>query len=117
MSEDNIGTGKGARETSADRDINDRFRDLLEESPVPDREAMRNVGMYMNYIQWGEYLWMYELYKKQLNVHGYIAEFGTLWGRNLALFVALRTLHEPFNHSRKISAYSSTMGLSRKSCL
>lgn len=106
----NIGTGKGARETSGDRVTNLKFLRLMDQRPVPQREIMRNLGMYMNYIQWGEYLWMYELYKKQLNVHGYIAEFGTLWGRNLALFVALRTLHEPFNHSRKIIGFDTFEG-------
>ena len=48
---------------------------------------------------------MVEIYRKILDVHGVIMEFGVRWGRNLALFESLRGIHEPFNHNRKIVQY------------
>jgi hypothetical protein len=43
-------------------------------------------------------------------VHGIIMEFGVRWGQNLALFSALRGMHEPFNYNRRIVGFDTFGG-------
>ena len=41
---------------------------------------------------------------------GSIIQFGVRWGRELALFEMLRTIFEPFNHSRSIYGFDTFTG-------
>ena len=53
---------------------------------------------------------MNELYKRIVEVHGMIIEFGVRWGNNLALFESFRGIYEPFNHNRKIIGFDTFEG-------
>jgi hypothetical protein len=53
---------------------------------------------------------MHELYKKIIDVHGVIIEFGVRWGQNLALFESFRGIYEPFNYNRKIIGFDTFDG-------
>ncbi len=83
---------------------------LFKSSPIADEDVLRNLALFTNRIDLADLLFMGELYKKQLNVHGIIAEFGCRWGRNLALFQALRSIFEPYNHIRKIVGFDTFEG-------
>ncbi|GAG45973.1 unnamed protein product, partial [marine sediment metagenome] len=56
-------------------------------------------------------LFFNEIYKKILNVHGVIMEFGVYWGRDLALLQNLRGLYEPSNFTRKIIGFDTFEGI------
>jgi hypothetical protein len=62
-------------------------------------------------------LFMNDLYKKIIDVHGIIIEFRVRWGNNLALFESFRGIYEPFNlcgsDSSKLASAFSEMVLSR----
>ena len=56
---------------------------------------------------------MIELYKKIIGSHGDIFEFGTRWGRNISLFITLRGIFEPYNHTRKVVAFDTFSGFNK----
>ena len=55
-------------------------------------------------------MFMYELYKKILPLHGNIIEFGVRWGQDLVLFECFRGMLEPFNYTRKIIGFDTFAG-------
>lgn len=90
--------------------MSNQLLELFKSSPIADEDTLRNLQLFTNRIDLADILFMAELYKKQLNVHGVIAEFGSRWGRNLALFEALRSIYEPYNHIRKIIGFDTFEG-------
>ncbi len=50
---------------------------------------------------------MQSLYQMITSVHGVILEFGVRWGQNMALFSALRGIHEPFNYNRRVIGFDT----------
>lgn len=90
--------------------MSEELLELLKSSPIDEEDILRNLQLFTSRIDLADMLFMSELYKKQLNVHGVIAEFGSRWGRNLALFEALRSIYEPYNHIRKIIGFDTFQG-------
>ena len=84
--------------------------ELLKHSPIPEDERMAHLGLFINRQVWARYLYMNELYRMILPVHGVVMEFGVRWGTNLALFANLRGMYEPFNHNRKIVGFDTFEG-------
>ncbi|REJ84078.1 MAG: crotonobetainyl-CoA--carnitine CoA-transferase [Bacteroidetes bacterium] len=84
--------------------------DLFNESPIPDEELLRNLGLYLNPADLRKFLFMNDMYTKNISVHGVIMEFGVRWGQNLSLLQSLRSIYEPFNYSRKIIGFDTWEG-------
>ncbi len=78
--------------------------------PIPDRELMENLFMYLQKKDLSHLLFISEVYQKIINIHGNIFEFGTRWGRNVSLLSTLRGLFEPYNHTRKVVAFDTFSG-------
>ncbi|MHB8544611.1 MAG: TylF/MycF/NovP-related O-methyltransferase [Leptospirales bacterium] len=55
-------------------------------------------------------LYYADLYKKIINVPGVICEFGVQWGATLTELINLRSIYEPFNHSRTIYGFDTFEG-------
>ena len=53
---------------------------------------------------------MNELYKKIINIHGIVCEFGIRWGQNMALFTIFKGIYEPYNYNRKIIGFDTFNG-------
>jgi len=100
----------GARLTDADKSVSSRLVEHLQKTPIQGDELLRNLPLFTNRINRADELFMIELYKKSMEVHGCIAEFGVRWGRNLALLMSLRDALEPFNHTRKIYGFDTFEG-------
>ncbi len=83
---------------------------ILEECPIPSSEILANLSLFIPRSSLAHLLFMHELYRRILTVHGVIVEFGVRWGRNLALFIALRTIYETHNFSRKIIGFDTFEG-------
>lgn len=101
-----IRTFQSADEIEAYRQITSSLR----ESPVPDSEIVAHLGLYLDRSALGHILFIEELYRRILNVHGVVVEFGVRWGRNLALFTELRNLYEPRNFARYIVGFDTFEG-------
>lgn len=85
--------------------------DLLKKSPIPEKELLNNMGLFIDRRILSRYLFINELYQKILGIHGCIMELGVLYGHNLALFTSLRGIYEPFNHNRKVIGFDTFEGL------
>jgi len=86
------------------------FLKLYENCPIPRKEVLKNLGLFINRQSLSRILYMDDLYKKILNVHGVVIEFGVHWGQNLALFESFRGMYEPFNYTRKIIGFDTFEG-------
>lgn len=97
---------------STEQEISRRagFVDLLKNTPIPNSELLSNLGLYLNRQSLSRILFMEHLYKKILNKHGVIFEFGVRWGQNMALFSSFRGMYEPFNYNRKLVGFDTFSG-------
>lgn len=86
------------------------FNQYLEFSPLPDKERLNNLGLFIRRQSMSRIIFMYELYKKIVPIHGNVFEFGVLWGQDLAMFESFRGMLEPFNFTRKIVGFDTFAG-------
>lgn len=82
----------------------------LKESPIPDQELIRNLGLYQLPMEVKRILFFAEIYQQLLSVPGVIMEFGCRWGQNLATLQSLRSILEPYHHRRRIVGFDSFSG-------
>jgi hypothetical protein len=83
---------------------------LLAPPPIPKKEILANLGLFLNRASLSRILFMHNLYLKIINTHGIIAEFGVRWGQNMALLSSFRNIYEPHNYSRKIIGFDTFEG-------
>ncbi|WP_438864924.1 TylF/MycF/NovP-related O-methyltransferase [Neptunicella sp.] len=55
-------------------------------------------------------LYFSDLYKKIIDVPGVVCEFGVQWGASLSVLTNLRSIYEPFNHSRVVYGFDTFEG-------
>lgn len=96
--------------SESERIDSDRFLELFKESPIPDNEKIQHLGLFIKRQPMSRIIFMWELYKNIINVHGSIFEFGVRWGQDLALFESFRGILEPFNHNRRIIGFDTFSG-------
>lgn len=96
--------------TGAERSRRERMLELYKKSPVPDDETLGNLGLFIPKTEMSRLLYIGDLYRRILDVHGVIMEFGVRWGHNMALFEAFRGIYEPFNWVRKIVGFDTFEG-------
>ena len=77
---------------------------------IPDDEYISNLGLFITPQERRREFFLFEVYKRLSGVRGCVAQFGVRWGRELALFESLRTIFEPFNHSRHIFGFDTFEG-------
>ena len=88
----------------------EEFLKLFKECPIPENELLQNLGLFLPRQHLSRIIFMHEIYKKIIDVHGVIMEFGTRWGQNLALFESFRGMYEPYNYHRKIIGFDTFEG-------
>lgn len=96
--------------SAAETAFREKFFKLFKDCPVPDNELLSNLGLFANRQALSKMLFINELYKKIVSVHGNIMEFGVRWGQNMALFESFRGLYEPFNNNRRIIGFDTFEG-------
>src|SRR6476661_4121753 len=88
------------RKTFSSKEENEarsKFYELFRNSPIPENEVLANLGLFIKRQDLSRILFMNELYRKIINVHGIVMEFGVRWGQNLALFESFRGAYEPLD--------------------
>ena len=93
-----------------EKTIREGFYELFKECPIPENEMLSNLGLFTKRQDISRILFMDELYRKIIDVHGIVIEFGVRWGKNLALFESFRGIYEPFNHNRRIIGFDTFEG-------
>lgn len=96
--------------SSFERKNRANFLALYEHCPIPPNERLQNLGLFLNRQTLSRFLFMNRLYKKILDIHGVIIEFGVRWGQNMSLFTSFRGMYEPYNHNRKIYGFDTFSG-------
>jgi len=96
--------------SSSEKDSQSNFVELIKSTPIPDDELLANLGLYLSSKNLSRLLFFYEIYKKIVNTHGIVVEFGVRWGQTLSLLSALRGIFEPFNRHRKIVGFDTFDG-------
>ena len=91
-------------------ELRTKFLKNFKNCPIPNDEILNNLGLFMKRQNLARIFFLNELYKKIIDVHGVIMEFGVRWGQNLALFESFRGMYEPFNHNRKIIGFDTFAG-------
>lgn len=99
-----------SRQSSAEGAATARVNELLVSPMFEASERLRNLPLFLRQKDLAHVLSIAEIYKLILQIPGYIAEFGVMWGRNLALFQALRECYEPYNHTRKLFGFDTFSG-------
>lgn len=89
---------------------NAEFAALFRRVPLADEDLMRNLGMFVRRQVWARYLYLHELFRRALDVHGVVMEFGLHWGQDLALFSAFRGIYEPHNFTRTLIGFDTFSG-------
>jgi hypothetical protein len=96
--------------SASEKDAQKRFTELLAQSPLPPDELLPNLGLYLSSKTLSRILFFHEIYRKIIDSHGVICEFGVRWGQTLSLMSALRGIYEPFNRHRKIIGFDTFAG-------
>lgn len=96
--------------SSGEKDLFAQLVSLFKSSQIPDDEVLPNLGLFLTSKSLSRILFFYEIYKKIVNTHGIITEFGVRWGQTLSIMSALRGIFEPFNRHRKIVGFDTFEG-------
>jgi hypothetical protein len=96
--------------SASEKEAQQLFTEMLKTSPLPDDELLANLGLYLSSKNLSRLLFFYEIYKKIVDSHGVIIEFGVRWGQTLSALSALRGICEPFNRHRKIIGFDTFAG-------
>lgn len=96
--------------SQSEKELQRRFVDLFKAAPLPDDEILPNIGLFLSSKALSRVLFFHEIYKKIVNTHGVVMEFGVRWGQTLSLLSALRGIYEPFNRHRKIIGFDTFAG-------
>lgn len=96
--------------SSGEKDLFAELISLFKSSQLPDDEILPNLGLFLTSKNLSRILFFYEIYKRIVNTHGIIAEFGVRWGQTLSIMSALRGIFEPFNRHRKIVGFDTFEG-------
>lgn len=96
--------------SQSEKDIQKALFEHFQAATLPADEMLPNLGLFLTSKTLSRILFFYELYRKIVNTHGVIMEFGVRWGQTLALMSALRGIFEPFNRHRKIIGFDTFAG-------
>jgi len=96
--------------SNCEDDAQNKLMSLFATCPIPKKEQLNNLGLFLNSKQLSRMLFFDHLYKKIIDQQGVIFDFGTRWGHNVAIFTALRGIYEPYNRHRKIVGFDTFEG-------
>lgn len=113
-----ISTNKKKNPTAFDFFGSDNYRntkkslyDLLKNTDIDGIRKLDNLALFFDPKYLSRILFFNEIYKKILEVPGYILELGCQYGSSSATFQSLRDIYEPFNRTRKIFCFDTFTGL------
>jgi hypothetical protein len=96
--------------TQKEESLRSDFYELFKQCPIPENEILSHLGLFIKRQDLSRLLFIHELYRKIIDVHGVVMEFGVRWGQDMALYETFRGIYEPFNHTRKIIGFDTFEG-------
>lgn len=100
------------RGSAQENEARKQLFELFSSSPIPDDQALTNLGLFTRATGIAKLLYLHELYSHVLRVPGVVMEFGIWWGANLALLQGLRSVLEPYNVQRTVVGFDTFAGYS-----
>lgn len=88
----------------------EKMLNLFLDNPIPHDELLDCLPLFAGRQALQRFLFLNDMYREIVNIHGVIMEFGVRWGVNLASLICLRAIHEPFNPTRKVIGFDSFEG-------
>lgn len=110
MSQTNFQETVRLRASDTEVEAYEALSQTLRDNPIPPHQLLAHLPLFLTRSSLAHVLFMSDLYRQALNVHGDILEFGVRWGRNLALFASLRNILEPHNYARRIIGFDTFEG-------
>jgi hypothetical protein len=104
------GTEVASLSSQAEKKEQSELYSLFQNCPIPAEFILPNLGLFLKRQVLSRILMFNEIYKKIINLHGIVCEFGTLFGTNMALFESFRGMYEPYNFNRKLVAFDTFEG-------
>ena len=95
--------GKKVIKSNKDSTNYESLLKMFKNSTIPDNEKLYHLGLFIKRQPMSRFLFMYEIYKRIVNIHGVIFEFGVRWGQDLVWYENFRGIFEPYNYNRKIT--------------
>ncbi len=96
--------------TATEAALHTQITEMLLSGRVVRGELLDNLGLFMPRKHLARVLFITELYRKIIEVHGVMMEFGVRWGQNMALLTQLRGIYEPYNLSRRLIGFDTFDG-------
>ncbi len=83
---------------------------MFKESPLPEPELERSLGLYIRGSLLARFLAINEIYQKIVEIPGAIFDIGCWRGQTSILCENYRAIYEPFNKERRIVAFDTFEG-------
>jgi hypothetical protein len=99
------------RRATSEAEARARLADLASAGIIPPEERLENLHVFLRRQQVARLLMLEDLYRRILPLPGSILQCGVRWGGDLATFLSLRAIHEPFHHSRRVIGFDTFTGL------
>lgn len=84
--------------------------ELFLNAPIPAGELLDSLQLITGRQVAQRFIFLNEMYKEIINLHGVIMEFGVRWSVNMANMISLRSIYEPYNPTRKIIGFDTFEG-------
>ncbi len=98
-------------QSDLDREQMDMLTDYIASSSASGFNMFDNFPKYVQRSALSRFLVRYEVFKKQLDVHGSIIELGVGRGGSLMTWAQLSTMFEPVNYTREIVGFDTFEGV------
>ncbi len=99
-----------AKHTSGEMNIVDAFSEAFGSSAVPLPQRLQNFARYVRRQDIARFLTKYEIFKLALPVNGSIIECGVFAGGGLLGWTHFSSIHEPYNHTRRVIGFDTFSG-------
>lgn len=106
-------TSESPRPSKQEAEARAALQALFERRPIPDDAILDHLEVFLRPQRIAELLALSEVYRRILEVHGVVMEFGVRWGRHLSVFAGLRATLEPTNFYRRIIGFDTFAGFER----
>ena len=99
-----------AKHTPTERGSIDAFCKAFESSGVPLSQRLQNFPRHVRRQDIARFLTKHEIFKQALPVHGSVVECGVFAGGGLTSWMHFSSIHEPYNHTRRIIGFDTFSG-------
>ncbi|HVW19097.1 MAG TPA: hypothetical protein VHB30_12700 [Solirubrobacteraceae bacterium] len=93
-----------------ERSARSRLVELFRAAPIPDDEILVNLGLFATRPALTKLLFLHDVYRSILDVHGVVLDLGARWGQALGLFESFRGMYEPYNYTRRLVGFDTFEG-------